>query len=328
MSQKKVRFGIIGTNFITDWVLQGAALEPRFEFTALYSRTKERGEEYAARYGVAHVFTDLEEMVSSGLIDAVYIASPNSCHASQAIMCMKHGKHVLSEKAFASDAGEARQMIETAKKYKVTLMEAMKPTLTPNFLIARDYLKELGHIRKYFSAYCQYSSRYDRYKAGELPNAFRKDLANGAIMDIGVYTIYPMVVLFGKPHSIKATGVLLPSGVDAEGCAVFNYGDMDATVIFSKVSESVLPTQIQGEQGYITFDRINIIGKTTVTNRKTGEVRDITQPHIGEEYYYEIKEFIDLIESGKQESSVNSWKNSLIVMEIMDEIRKQIGVLP
>ena len=74
---KKIRFGVVGSNFITDWVLAGAKEDERFELSAIYSRTRERGEEFAAKHNIPHVFTSLEEMVSSDLIDAVYIASPN-----------------------------------------------------------------------------------------------------------------------------------------------------------------------------------------------------------------------------------------------------------
>ena len=80
-------------------------------------------------------------------------------------------------------------------------MEAMKPTLTPGFRAIREQLPGVGTLRRYFSCYCQYSSRYDKLKEGVVLNAFQPALSNGATMDIGVYTIYPMVVLFGRPKS-------------------------------------------------------------------------------------------------------------------------------
>ena len=92
-------------------------------------------------------------------------------------------------------------MIEASERYGVTLMEAMKHTLTPNFLSVLKNIERVGKVRRYFSSYCQYSSRYDKFKEGIVLNAFDPKLSNGAIMDIGVYTIYPMVVLFGQPSS-------------------------------------------------------------------------------------------------------------------------------
>lgn len=322
----KVRFGVIGTNFIVDKVLEAARLDHRFELTAIYSRTQERADEFAKKHNVPHTFTSLEDMVSSNLIDAVYIASPNSLHASQSILCMQHGKHVFCEKPFASNANEVKAMIAAAEKYNVRLMEAMKPTMTPNFSTIKDNLKEIGTIRKYFSCYCQYSSRYDKLKEGVILNAFDPSLSNGAVMDLGVYTIYPMVVLFGRPKKISATGLKLFTGADGQGSVNFEYEDMDATVMYSKIADSSLPTEIQGEEGTITADRINIINKVTLKKRG-GEETIISTPNPTHEYYFEVVEFIDLIQKNRRESTINSLENSLITIEIIDEIRKQLGII-
>ena len=334
---EKVRFGIVGTNFITDWVLEGARQDPRFEATAVYSRTRERGEEFAARQGIGHVFTSLEEMASSDEIDAVYIASPNFLHAAQSILCMSHGKHVLCEKPLASNAAEAKAMIETARRHNVTLMEAMKPTMTPQFRALKDNLGRIGEIRRYFASYCQYSSRYDRFKAGELPNAFNPELSNGAIMDIGVYTIYPMVALFGRPDRVTASGIVLRSGADGQGAATFDYGDrMQATVLYSKIADSRLRSEIQGEEGLISMDTINRMGEITLTPRtanlgggktEAGVTENISATPDMNEYYYEVAEFISLVLEGRRESSINSWSTSLTTIELLDEIRRQIGVV-
>lgn len=321
--EKKIRFGVIGTSTITDKVLKGAFCDLRFEFTALYSRSRETAVAFGEKYGVKHLFTSLTEMAESDLIDAVYIASPNSFHAPQSLVFLENKKHVLCEKPFAASADEVRQMINAAKRNGVTLMEAMKPTLTPNFRAVAENLDKIGKIRKYFSSYCQYSSRYDNYRAGIIENAFRPELANGSLVDIGVYTIYPMVVLFGRPLSIKASGYMLESGVDGEGSAVFKYPDMTATVLFSKITSSRLPTEIQGEDGAIILDKIGIIDDVKL-ERRGEETISLTREALEFDYYYEVKEFIDLIEDGRQESDVNSWERSLIVMEIMDEIKRQI----
>lgn len=331
----KIRFGVVGTNFITDWVIAGARQDERFELAAVYSRTQETADAFAAKHHIPHTFTSLEEMAQSPLIDAVYIASPNFLHASQSILCMKHGKHVLCEKPFASNAREASEMIEASHIYNVTLIEAMKPTLTPNFRAVRDNLHRLGTIRRYFASYCQYSSRYDKYKEGIVLNAFKPELSNGAMMDIGIYTLYPMVVLFGRPKKVEATGIVLSSGADGQGAVNFLYDDMNATILYSKIANSYLPTEIQGEEGNISLDRINIIGKVTYTPRipagagKTAvsEPEDISAVTDKDEYYYEVAEFIDLIQAGKCESSINSHNHSLITLEIIDEVRRQLGVV-
>ena len=331
---KKIRFGVVGTNNITDWVIAGGRQDERFELTAACSRTQERAEEFAAKHGIPHTFTSLEEMASSPLIDAVYIATPNYVHAEQSILCMNHGKHVLCEKPFASNAKEVRLMIEAAKKNKVTLMEAMISTLNPNFAIAKERMKDLGTIRRYFASYCQYSSRYDEFKEGIILNAFKPELSNGAVMDIGIYTIYPMVALFGKPQQIEAQGIVLHTGADGQGAVNFQYEGMNATVLYSKIANSALPTEIEGEAGNLLLDKIHITKQVDYIPRQVtaqgkeqeNHCQSIGVPLEKSEYYYEIAEFINLIEQGKQESNVNSWENSLTTLEIIDEIRRQLGV--
>lgn len=331
----KVRFGVIGTNFITDWVIAGARQDERFELVAVCSRKEETANAFAAKHGIPHVFTSLEKMAESPLIDAVYIASPNFLHASQSILCMNRGKHVLCEKPFASNAREVREMIAAAKANQVTLMEAMKPTLTPNFRAVQNHLKRIGTVRRYFASYCQYSSRYDTYKEGVVLNAFKPELSNGAMMDIGIYAVYPMVVLFGRPQKIDAAGVVLSSGADGQGAVNFLYDGMNATVLYSKIANSSLPTEIQGEDGNITLDRINIISEVTYTPRLAAAsgkgpqpiAEDISIVTEKDEYYYEVAEFIDLVLTGRKESTVNTLENSLITLEIIDEVRRQLGVV-
>lgn len=320
-----MRFGVIGTNFITDWVIEGGREDRRFELTAVCSRTLETAQAFARKHGIPHVFTSVEEMAASPLIDAVYVASPNVKHAEQTIICLKGRKHVLCEKAFASNFSEAEVMIRTAVKNDVALMEAMKPTLTPAFRAVMNHIGDVGRLRRYFASYCQYSSRYDKFKEGVILNAFNPALSNGATMDIGVYTIYPMVTLFGRPRRIQATGVLLSNGIDAQATVNFEYADgLIATVLYGKIADSTLPVEIQGEEGTILLDRINIISEARLIRRR-GETRDIRPVTRHNEYYYEIAEFIDVIESGRRQSEINTHANSLATMEIMDEIRRQLN---
>jgi predicted dehydrogenase len=135
-----------------------------------------------------------------------------------------------------------------------------------------------------------------------------------------------MVVLFGKPDTINAAGTLLSSGVDGQVAVNCTYKNgIVATVLYGKIADSTLPTEIQGEAGTIKLDRINIINEVSFINRK-GLTENICPETNKHEYYYEIAHFIDIIQSGAKESTVNTLSNSLITMEIMDEIRSQSGV--
>lgn len=320
-----VRFGIIGTSWITDEFIRCAGLTGDFILSGVYSRTAGRAREFAEKYGVKKIFTDLEEMSQSQFIDAVYIASPNSFHAPQALIMLNGKKHVLVEKPAASNARELAAMIDAARKNRVVLMEALKTTLLPNFQTVRDNLSRIGQVRRFLTIKCQYSSRYDRYKQGLPTNTFNPELANGSLMDIGVYCLYPIMALFGRPSSIRANAVMLESGIDGEGSVCLQYDGMEAVAIHSKIADSGLPSEIQGEQGNIIIDKISTPEKVEIVY-KGGQVEDITRDQTPDLMYYEAREFIDLIQKGLPESTINNHQLSLEVMKVMDEARRQIGL--
>ena len=321
-----VRFGVVGTNWITDRFLDHVKAIEAFTLTAVFSRTEEKARAFADKYGVETIFTDLEEMAKSDVIDAVYIATPNALHAEQSILFLNHGKHVLCEKPLASNTREVDAMFQAARKNGVVLMEAMKTTFLPRFQAIQKNLDKLGTIRRYFGSYCQYSSRYDKYKEGIVLNAFKPELSNGALMDLGIYCIYPLVVLFGEPKRIQASAVMLESGVDGEGSLILEYDGMQANIQFSKISDSFIPSEIQGESGSIIIDHISDPSAVSLRYRN-GETEDLTVDQPIGSMAYETMEFINLIKSGKTESEVNSYKNSRITASIMEEARRQIGLV-
>jgi predicted dehydrogenase len=225
-----------------------------------------------------------------------------------------------------SNTKELEAMQKVAKEHNVLLMEAMKSTLTPNFKSIQENLHKIGKVRRYFANYCQYSSRYDAYKQGTVLNAFNPAFSNGSIMDLGVYGLYPLVVLFGQPKVVKATGVMLDSGVDGEGSILLQYDEMDAVVLHSKINNSYIPSEIQGEKGSILIDKISTPEKIEI-RYKDGTVEDISQVQEQPHMFYEVEEFIHLIQSKKTESTINSFLHSKITAEITEEVRKQVGLV-
>ncbi|UFT99921.1 Gfo/Idh/MocA family oxidoreductase [Radiobacillus kanasensis] len=321
-----IRFGVIGTNWITESFLDAATEVKDFSLTSVYSRTEEKAKEFADKHQATHTYTEIEEFAKSEEFDAVYIASPNSYHAEQAILCMNYGKHVIIEKSIASNAKEVESIIEAAEKNGVVVMEALKTTFLPNFQAIKENLHKIGTVRRYFASYCQYSSRYDAYKEGTILNAFNPKFSNGSLMDIGVYCTYPMVALFGKPNKLLASSFLLDSGVDGQGSIMFEYDEMSGVVMYSKIANSYIPSEIQGEKGSILIDNFN--SPTHVEIRyKDGTTEDITREQVDNTMYYEAKAFIETIQSGKKESDVNSLEQSLITAQLLEEARKQTGVV-
>jgi predicted dehydrogenase len=342
----KIRFGMTGTGRITDWVLKGAVLEPRFTVAAVCSRSQERAEAFAASHGIPKAYSDFTEMVCSPDIDAVYIGTPNDTHKSLAIKAMEHGKHVLCEKPLGVSTADVEEMSACAKENGVLLMEAMISTLSPNFLEVQRRAKSMGRPRNYFSAFCQYSSKCGTLKKilsgeepGPVPSSFNPEHGGGALMDVGIYTIYPMVVLFGEPRSISAHGltVKVPTGkgpmpTDLGGSAVFGYDGMEAEIIYSKIADSRLRTEISFDDGIISLDQIHVAKDVWMTRRgaptsgrNEGPLpEDITVPSDPDPYLCEFREFIDVLQSGRRESANNSLGNSLAVARILDECRRQM----
>lgn len=322
-----IRYATIGTGFITDSFIKGAAKSGQMKLTAIYSRTEEKGKALAEKYGEDILcFTDLEELAKSSLIDAIYIASPNSMHAPQAKLFLSHGKHVLVEKAAASNARELIETMNLAEEKGLVFMEAMKSLTMPAYLALKENIGRIGKIRKYIGIYCQYSSRYDRHKAGEPVNTFQRKYSNGSLMDIGIYCLYPLVDLFGRPDTIKAQATLLEEdGVDGSGSILFQYEDMEATILYSKISDSHLPSEIQGEKGTILIDRIGSPREITLILRD-GTKEVLTPMTHEEDMAYEAMEFVKTIEEKRSFSMINHRDLALSVHTILDEARRQIGL--
>lgn len=318
-----IRFAVIGTNKITDNFINAAKLCEEFELAAVYSRKKERALEYANKHKANLVYDDLDELAASNEIDAVYVASPNSLHACQSIKMLKGKKHVLCEKTIASNKNELEEMLKTAKKNGVILLEAMRSIFDPGFKAIEDNINKLGHIRRVTFQFCKYSSRYDNFKNGIIENAFNPVFSNGALMDIGVYCIHPLVRLFGMPKRIWANAVTLHNGVDGAGTIMFNYEDMQGELIYSKITNSILPSQIQGENGCMIIKEIPDPKEITIVY-KDGQKEELQIDKYRNNMYYEVKEFIRLIRMHEDALPFNEC--SLMELSIMDEARKQMRI--
>lgn len=328
-----VRFGIVGTGRISDWVLKGAAQDPRIKVTAVCSRTVEAAEAFVQRNILAagaKIYTSVVDMAADPQVDAVYIGTPNQTHCEYTLAALNAGKHVLCEKPLAINAEEGRRMVEAARRSGCLLMEAMISTLNPNFTEAVARMNEIAPVRNYSSYFCQYSSKYEALKRGEVATAFKPGTA-GALRDVGVYTLYPLVALFGRPSTVSAkiAKVSTPEGeVDVYGTACLGYEDMDATLTWSKAYDSFQPTELAGENGNLILDEIHIARRAEIVPHAaptSGQGPKPGRTIINEglplnEYYYEFKEFADLIEAGKTESESNSLDTSLAVLEIIDKI--------
>lgn len=327
-----IRFGTIGTGAITERFISGAVETGDLQLTAIYSRDLEKAKKLREHFQDSisnHVsyYTDLEALAMSDDIDAIYIASPNSYHIKQALLFLSHGKHVLVEKPAASNLEELKIATALAKEKNLVFFEGMKSLTMPAYLALKDNLPRIGKVRKFIGNYCQYSSRYDRHKSGEWVNTFQSEFSNGALMDIGVYCVYPLLDLFGSPHEIKAMATILEDGgVDGSGSMLLSYPGLEATLTYSKISDSFIGSEIQGEKGSLLIDRIGSPLKITLILRDG--TREVFEPETSvNDFYYEAKEFVKTIKSGKPFSSIHTEELAYNVHDVMTKAREQINLV-
>jgi predicted dehydrogenase len=250
-----VRFGIVGTGFVSGWFVDACRRAGAIP-TGVYSRNPDRGRAFADTHGIPFVAADLGELAASGSIDAVYVASPIAAHAQHVATVLEHGKHVLCEKTLATSPDQVVELFELAARHDCVLLEAVRPTHDPAYELIKAELGRLGVIRGAHFEKCQYSSRYPAFLRGEVLSALDPSSGNSALRDIGVYCLHPCLNLFGVPSRFTGLGYRLSNGFEGGGTILLEYPSMSVTCTYSKTTRSVNPSIIQGEQGTLTIDSI------------------------------------------------------------------------
>jgi predicted dehydrogenase len=325
-----IRFAIIGTNWITEKFIQGTLTPPDHSpqamvLSAVYSRDINKAKTFADKYAVTQCFDDLIALANNTDIDAVYIASPNSLHYVQSKLMLSHGKHVICEKPLSSDYQQAIELYKIAEEHNVIFFEAYKTMHLPNFAILKKNLSRIGKIRKAHIHYCQYSSRYPAYLAGQKPNTFDPAFSNGSIMDIGYYCIALTTALFGQANSVQAQAILLDSGVDGCGSALLSYDDFSVTIDHSKISASHQVSEIQGETGSLLIEQVGECVKVFLQDRQQSTREDLSEEQSENSMCYEAAAFVKQIVDA--EINPDFKLRSLQTAQIINEIRQQTGVI-
>ena len=320
--ENTLKIGIIGTSFVSDWLCEAAKMSEHCEIAAVFSRDLARGTSYAEQRCIEACFDDEEAFLASPKIDAVYVASPNIAHYRHALRALEHGKHVLCEKLLAINAAQAEKMISLAHERGLILLEAIRPVHDPFLKTLQENLHKVGRIRRATFEFCQYSSRYDRFLAGERPNVFESSLGNASLMDLAVYCLHTCVALFGVPKKLTAGSSFLPNGTEAAGTMLLDYGGQQTTISYSKVTQSVHPSIVQGELGTLVFDTLNQPSYLRMLNRD-GRTEELFTP-VKNNMVHELNEFARLIAANG--STARYDEQSLNVMRLLDEARRQIGI--
>ncbi|WP_106496522.1 Gfo/Idh/MocA family protein [Lentibacillus sp. Marseille-P4043] len=322
-----MKFGTIGTSWITEAFIDAANEADNFKLAAVYSRAEDKAKQFAEKNNAPHYFTDLQQMAASDELDCVYIASPNSLHFEQAVLFLKHKKHVICEKPIFSNTTELQEAHRIAEENEVYLFEAMRNIHSPNFLRLQENIKEIGTVRSMMLQRVQYSSRYDKYLAGETPNIFSAEFSGGALVDLGIYPLSIAVALFGKPQRVTYFPVILKSGIDGNGTLVLVYPDFTCTIVCSKISNSFNPNEIHGEEGTLLFgDSGTLTNQALVKTHSDEKVILDTVVH-EHDMVFEINHFQEIIETENEQEYKRLKELNYLVLSITEEARKQSGIV-
>ncbi|NLC34397.1 MAG: Gfo/Idh/MocA family oxidoreductase [Erysipelothrix sp.] len=320
-----MRIGIIGTNFVSDAMVEAANVTHKFELVVACTRRLENAEAFALKHNIEN-FTNKHEDLLNYDLDAVYIALPNALHKDVALFFLEHKIAVFCEKPLASNISEVLEMMKASKKYNTLLMEGIIPVYSNGIQAVRKHLDRIGTVRNATFAMNQYSSRYDAYRAGEVLNAFKPELSNGSTMDIGVYPTSVAIALFGKPDHVLASAYKLESGVDGKGTILLQYADKDVIVTHSKISNQMLKPEISGEDGVIQMNHISLMNEVIVKeNKKDAEVvyADYDTPQM----VNELLAFEKAYQNQAIEAYPGAHQLSIDIHEVLTEARRQTNIV-
>lgn len=324
-----LKLGIIGTNWITQQFVEAAEETKSFQLTEVYSRTEGKAKVFADKFQADDVTltTDLETFFSSEKFSVVYIASPNSLHFSQAKLAIEHGKNVIVEKPSTSNIHEFATLQELAKAKGCFLLEAARHIYEPIFKKIQSYLEEnKDQLSGATLSYMKYSSRYDDHLDGKEPNVFTTKFSGGALYDLGVYTIYDAVVLFGIPEKVDYQAEILSSGVDGSGSLTLKYPNFDVNIIVGKTKNSFMPSEIYFGKKTLLLDSGGDINRLSESDEDK-HPSEIPTTKSDNPMDSEAIEFARIINENDQDKYAQLSRYARIVNRVLEHARASAGIV-
>ena len=320
----KIKWGIIGTGKIAHKFAEALRGTEDAELRSVASRTLAKAQDFAEKFGFEKAYGSYSELAEDSSVDAVYIATPMSSHYSDAMLCIKNGRNVLCEKSLALNTGQTEEIINAAREKGVFFMEAMWMKCRPVFLKVLEWINsgkigEPKFIKADFSNYIPYN-KDDRL--------FRPDCGGGALLDLGVYPLTLADAVFGAPDEIISSAQLR-GGVDVNNTILLKYSDgrfVSADNGFQlQLSNNAL---ISGTEGFITMGNwFHCTSEATLFNSEAKIVEKfLCEPEING-YEYEIREVHRCLREGLTESPLVPHAETVRVMKLMDECRRQWGMV-
>lgn len=262
-----IRIGIVGTSSISEQFARAVGVVDGVEVSRVASRDAARAREFADHVGAPGTAEGLDALLAAPDVDAVYLASPNAVHAEQVRAATDAGIPALVEKPAVLTADEWDAAVAHARERGVVLLEAMRSAYDPGLTEVERLVPRLGRLRRVSFRYEKRSARYDHVLAGEQTNIFDPALGGSALRDLGVYPLHVLVRLFGAPRALQGARVGIASATDGLGSALAAYDGFLADVAWSKITDTSLFSEIQGEDGSLAIDAIEAPRLLTLTPR-------------------------------------------------------------
>jgi predicted dehydrogenase len=321
---KTYNWAILGCGHIARKFASDLKLLPNAKLYAAASRNQENANQFKNEFGFEKAYGSYESMVNDPNVDAVYIATPHSHHREHTLLCLKHKKAVLCEKAFAINKNEAEEMVASAKENNVFLMEAFWTMFQPSFIKAMEILNsgEIGNLKQMRSDFA-FNAPFDVNR-----RLYNVKLGGGSLLDIGIYPVFAALTSLGKPKTIKTFADFSSTGAEESISMIFKYADgKTANLISSLGSYSPTQTEYYCENGYLVLNP-RWYAPTNITVWKPGgEAQNYHSGHNeGFGYQYEAAHVMECLDAGKIESDKMTWQMSLDLMETLDRIRIDAGI--
>ncbi|GAB6093611.1 Gfo/Idh/MocA family protein [Furfurilactobacillus curtus] len=311
--------GVVGTNWITQQFVEAAAASEEYQLTSTYSRHEDTGQAFADKNG-GQVFTDFDQFLRDGNAQVIYIASPNSLHAKQALAAINADKQVIVEKPLVSNPQEFAQIkAALAAHPDVRLFEAARQIHQPNFRAIRKQIAAMETLNGAMLTYMKYSSRYDDVLAGKDPNVFTTTYSGGALQDLGVYVVYDAVAWFGKPNRVHYYATPIRTGADGKGVAVFGYDNFDVTLNFGKTTNSYLPSEVYGLKDTIVMDNAAELN-SVIYHAADGSTKKLSEEPDDNPMLAEVRDFAEVINNPKDPDNARHYQTWFHLSEIVNGV--------
>lgn len=318
---KKLRIGIMGTGSIAATMARTVNEMPEAEIYAAASRTKEKAEVFAGKFGIEKAYGSYEELVSDEKVDLVYIATPMSAHYENAILSLNHGKHVLCEKSFAVNAQQTEEMLNLAKEKNLLIAEAMWVRYMPMRKTLNQVLKSgvIGTPTAVTANLC--------YPLENVERLMNPELGGGALLDVGVYVLNFASIVFGNEiEKMVSTAVMTDTGVDAHDSITIIYPEKKMAMVNASLRAiSDKKGVIYGTNGYVVVEDINNFESIAVYNMERKQIAFYERPVQITGYEYEVQACKTAIENGTLECPEMPHSEILAIMRQMDALREQWG---